>query len=189
MVSVEASSVSCRDRRRGPADERGVGQDCLEASDRCQEPFPIGKLVDHMDLLALLPCRGFVGARTRRDVGVTRVADCQPPAIRSGTGRASTRLDSLVEGNPHLGIAAAPVRCFADSRTPIACSRVTVGNWRRNSSSVSPASKYSNIASTGTRVPAKTVAPHARSRDRVTKGFVLAIMSPRSTPAVASLDA
>src|SRR6185369_7502891 len=51
----------------------------------------------------------------------------------------------------------------AYSRTATACSRVTPSNSSRNSSRLNPASRFSNSASTGTRVPAKQTRPPRRS--------------------------
>jgi hypothetical protein len=47
MVGVEAPSVSCRDRRCPAADERRVGQDCLETRGCREKLFPVGELLDH----------------------------------------------------------------------------------------------------------------------------------------------
>ena len=47
----------------------------------------------------------------------------------------------------------------ARSSTAIAWSRLTEGNWRRNSSKVSPPSRYSNSECIGTRVPTNTGVP------------------------------
>src|SRR5438445_5555788 len=46
-----------------------------------------------------------------------------------------------------------------NSRTATTCSRVTVGKPSKNSSIVSPASRYSKRVCTGTRVPQKTGVP------------------------------
>ena len=59
---------------------------------------------------------------------------------------------------------------FAISSTATACSRVTLGNSSRNTSSVSPASRYSIRDWTGTRVPANTGVPPSRLGDAVMRG-------------------
>src|SRR5437879_2315835 len=64
-----------------------------------------------------------------------------------------------------------------NSRTCSACSRVTVGKFSRNSSSVRPASKLLISASTGTRVPRNTGAP-LRTSGSILTGSSLSSFSP-----------
>jgi len=74
------------------------------------------------------------------------------------SGTKSTR-HTFVEQYLRHAAARANNNCFANSSTAIACSRVTIGKSRRNSSSGSPASRYSTNVCTGTRVPTNTGVP------------------------------
>src|SRR5579871_6311518 len=66
-------------------------------------------------------------------------------------------VDALVEQDAHQALA--DRSSWAFSRAAMAISRETEGNPSRNSSRVSPPSKYSNNVRRGTRVPRKTGVP------------------------------
>src|SRR5262245_57969103 len=83
-------------------------------------------------------------------------------------------IDAFVEQDLHL--TSVRTRAFAVSSTATTCSRVTVGKPSKNSSIVSPASRYSKRVWTGTRVPANTGVPPIISGELVIK---LVLIQPR----------
>ena len=68
------------------------------------------------------------------------------------------------------------LRC-ACCKTASACCRVTPGNQSANSSIVAPASRFSNSAVTGTRVPANSHAPLALQRHRRSRACAFSVKS------------
>src|SRR5688500_9716381 len=92
---------------------------------------------------------------------------------------AKPQRQALVEQQFHAAGAETGFNSRAISSTPSACSRVTDGYCRRNSSSESPCDRYSKRMRTGTRVPVKHGEPPI-----ISGSMLMGVMTPPLYPAL-----